>query len=289
MNQTNTLLLIGCILVILFCFQEWISTKKQTEAFSTSVEDVGLARFASVAYPHLLDYYDYLAVPTKSYELMGHKTDDGKIRQYFVELQDEFFKKALTACLYTPTNGDAYMITQLLGSQNLSHTMKKDKKENLKERIANSIERCLNDALTTDTDSNALFSVTDIILKDVREVGIDKKTLLVNSKVIVHRIGKAYGASIEATTYHANIQGIVQSLLLDFTLQGFVFEDRLFGEAIPANVVTNDHMMYSDIGGPSSIIMQGSDHEQSTMCRYLTDLQKYRGITSEVLKEYNCS
>ena len=288
MNLTNSLLIIGCILVILFCFREWMNI----ETFSTTIEDVGLSRFSATPFPKLMDYYDYITLPTASYNTLGTK-DDGTIKQYFLEFQDEFYKKALSSRLYTPTKGESFGVSQLMGTDNVVHRLSKERKENIKARVSDIIQDSLNTyivqdfVVAEDASQDTLFFVTDIMLRDVREIEdyvANNKTLLVSARCIVHRTGKAYGASITMTTFHRGMQ----SFLLDYSLDGFIFEDRIFGEAVPSNLMTNDHMLYSDIGTPNARIMRDETHEKNTMCRYLADMQKYRGIAGDALREYKC-
>ena len=250
------LVVIVCICVILFCYH-YACVSKISEEFVSPLDADS-------------DYYDLLSLPTRSYEMLGVTPDPTTVKPFFLEFNDNFFIDSLTKCTYTPSLLESTIINELI--QNTPNKIPRASQTTfipIMASISKTIEGCMNTNLNKIGDSvDTLFSVTDIILHDVRQ---KDDIALTNSKCVVHRLGKSYGASILVTTFHFD----GKTSIIDVQLEGFLFEDRIYGSTVPANLVTTEYALYRNL---DTTILKDKKHEQETLCKYLQDLKKYRGI-----------
>lgn len=202
------------------------------------------------------DYLDILSVPTEFYgqtKTMHNFT--------LAEFNDRFFKEALEASIQKI-------------DENAFEDESNNPPKNLLERTDDGLSRALNDRLPS--GETQLFAVSLSFAESIRSIKKDRYVL--QSRHIVHRDGRIYGADVILKTLHAPNQAVK---IIGYKLNGFVFEDRIDG-AKPSNLFESDaHAMYSI--DPN--FLKDKKYEKQTMCKYLNDLKKYRQITVEIPDE----
>lgn len=199
------------------------------------------------------DYYDrYLndiSVPAAFYGQTKYASGFKK-----VEMNDRFFIDVLSKAS-DPSAGEG-----LVRSPG-KHPV------NLLEKASVLIASILNGALPS--EDNRLFAVAHSHMANA--AGHEGNRWLVDSEHIVHRDGKVYGAVIAART----LQSPQKTVLVGASLKGFVLEDRI-NALQPHNLAASE--------GDSQPFMQDRTflrdpkYEHEYICRYLSDLEKFRGI-----------
>ena len=178
------------------------------------------------------DYYKTVATPANFYEVSAQLPE----HHYAKEMPTSFF----TNILDTEKSKSASSILHI-----------NDKASSVKDRALE--QRCLQntDMYLTDLFNNSLFNkkfLFKLIKSDVESshTGVydNKPCIMLESSHILYRETKMYGVSISTTTCHllsdliqAGSQGQMQGLaLIDYTLNGFVFEDKIFSKE-PSNLI----------------------------------------------------
>jgi len=204
------------------------------------------------------EYNDMLTVPTSAYSSLS---DDNTTyeKRYFLEFNDRFFHQTLLSAL---------------SSQKTDYSdwqeSKDYHKENVKFRVGQHIEGVLNRALPSwESD---LFTV---VKNDIHHVykSHDNGLYVVKSKLLMHRNQKLYGVSLETTTLHDRVN--YTSVLLEYKIIGFVFEDKL-DDVMPANYHTESELAYEDVSKHK--IIKDPEYEKRVQCKYFSDLKKFRGL-----------
>lgn len=218
----------------------------------------------------LLDYYDYISLPGRSYSNVTLPQEpDENIHKYFLEFNDLFFEGAFSECKTTLTKDDAANIDALLKTDDIKKTLKDSLVTTLKQAVANVVASCLNKKL--DSNETVLFSAVDIFLVDVKR-DIQTNTFLVKSKSTIHRVGKAYGAIVSTTTYHS----LDKTILTDYILHGFAFEDAIQAHVVPSNLLNDTTASYSNLSDDT--IIKDKKYEDTVMCKYIDDMKRFRNI-----------
>lgn len=200
-----------------------------------------------------IDYNSYITIPTTAYD----KAFVAGGKKYFVEFEDKFFKDALDKNVYN----------QKFNYEGFTE-IKEYNADDMKGKVSNTIEKILNKALPI--EENSLFNVVDI--KFVKVMRLEAK-YVVSSTTLIHRLNKAYGLSLQTTTYHEP----GNSSLLEYKILGFVFEDKLNTNIVePSNLNSGDDLSYEDL--MKSTIIKDKKYEHDTFCKYISDLKKYRNI-----------
>ena len=226
----------------------------------------------------LMDYYDHISLPPRSYSTMssGEKEDDN-VYKYFVEFNDLFFENAFSKCKTRPDVDEAVSIGTLEKTENVIKWLKDPLKVSIKISLASLIAECLNKEL--DINDTNLFSAVDVVLIDVKR-NKEENTFLIQSKCSVHRLGKAYGAVVRATTYHS----LKRTILLDCVLDGFAFEDAIQSDVVPSNLDEQVQGSYENLGEG---ILKSPEYERQAVCKQLEDMKKFRQIDYQSLSGTN--
>ena len=229
-------------------------------------DNAELFRTGSGDKERLLDYYDYITLPAATYGTTLGDPDPSNA-SYFIELNDRYFEDMLTKCKSGPTEQENTIIKRLLQEDTAIYTPKEHEELEIKQRIGDLVATCLNAGL--ESSDTFLFSATGVAIKEVKR-DTETNAYVVVSKCVFHRVGKAYGAVLLITTYHSG----ERHLLLDHKILGFAFEDAATGDVLPANVLSGDRAAY----GEDMMILKGVDYERKALCKYLTDIKRFRNI-----------
>lgn len=213
-----------------------------------------------------LDYTDYITVPSFAYESMAGEGEGAK--KYYMEFNDRFFLNALNK------NADANMHIDVSSFEPTS--LPKSKVQQLEESVSALLARVLNAEL--DSNDTQLFNTLNTRISTVKKNG---DSYVVEAKSVVHRLNKAYGVTIDTTCLYTESK----MHLLAYNLQGFVFEDKLYGDVLPSNLITIDDLIYENI--MKEKIMQSKEYENKMVCKYLSDLKKFRNIDAQSLTDSN--
>ena len=204
------------------------------------------------------EYSDMLSVPASAYSSLSDD-DTTYEKRYFLEFNDRFFHQTLLSAL---------------SSQKTDYSdwqeSKGYDKENVRYRVSQHIEDILNRALPSwESD---LFTV---VKNDVQRVykSDDNGLYVVKSKLLMHRNQKLYGVSLETTTLHDRVN--YTSVLLEYKINGFVFEDKL-DDVMPANYETDSQLAYENVSNDK--IIKDAEYEKRVQCKYFSDLRKFRGL-----------
>lgn len=198
------------------------------------------------------DYYDkYLndiAVPASFYSQTRYASGFKKI-----EMNDRFFTDVLKkASVGTEPAGDPDPDAKQPG--------------NLLERANALLASVLNASLPSGDSS--IFAV--VRANTISASAHPNNQWVLDSEHIVYRDGKAYGAAVSARTLHTP----EKTDLVDAKLLGFVLEDRI-GAYEPYNLQAdnkNQAFMHD------KTFLRDKKYEHEYVCRYLSDLEKFRGI-----------
>lgn len=194
-------------------------------------------------------YLNDLAAPTAFYGQM--KTP---VNFKLAEMNDKYFKYALDAAVEPRAIGESRPARRA--------------PENLLELSADRVAAALNAKLPS--GESQVFAVAFSAIDAARE--LDGGAYVVDARHVVHRDSRAYGAAIRAKTLH-DPRG--STALLSYELIGFVFEDRM-PAAAPANLFERDaNPEYSR----DAKLTRDAKYELEYACKYLTDLERYRGMT----------
>jgi hypothetical protein len=96
---------------------------------------------------------------------------------------------------------------------------------------------------------------------------------VVSSNHLIYRDTKIYGVSISLKTVVDGKTGKVS--LLSYTLNGYVFEDKIT-EYQPNNLVEDVFQDYRK----DDLITKDPKYEKQYLCKYYADLKKFRGIVN---------
>jgi hypothetical protein len=214
-----------------------------------------------------INYYDYISLPTSSYEVIsniqGDEDDTKKI--LFVEFNDRFFINALNKHIHKMDIEEVKEFTPYKGKAN-----------DIEDKISFFINDILNKELPP--SDNLLFNTVSIKLNEVLE---KQQSYIVHSTSLIHRLGKAYGLTLNAVTYHT----AQKAYLLSYEIIGFVFEDKVYGDVLPSNLVTDPYQSLED--SMKQRIIHDKQYEKETLCKYIQDLKKFRNIDYTSLSEKN--
>lgn len=204
------------------------------------------------------EYLEYITTPTTAY---GNPKEDIGSR-YFTEFGDKAIKGHLDKNVYN----QAFDMSGFVEVEKARIAMDAETK------TAAVIEKVMNRML--EADDPYLFSAVKTRVDRVWEGGT---VFVADSVVLLHRIGKMYGILLKARTYHgmAGTYDADGAGLISYELAGFVYEDRVYGEALPSNLFTEKQAPTST---PMDKIIMSKEYEQAAVCKYLEDLKKYRGI-----------
>lgn len=213
-----------------------------------------------------IDYKDYMSIPTSAYETIGSNSDDISKKKYYVEFKDDFFESALKSAKYPqPFDETGYSIVN------------KDL-DNIKLKVSQVIEKILNAKLPIEECN--LFNIVNIKIKSLYKKNDNK--YIVEAVSLVHRLNKVYGLDLYTKTYHS----YDSNALLDYKINGFVFEDKIYGDVLPSNVNDDTEFSYDQI--MKDKIIQSKEFEKETFCKYIGDLKKFRNIDYKPLDSINC-
>lgn len=231
-----------------------------------------------------LDYHDYLSAPTAIYERIQDPEPE-RSRKYFVEFHDKFFEDALKAVEIDPKEFhiDLENMHTSQGITNYSvYVASKDKLDlDIKPKVSQAIESALNKALPAEETN--MFYVSSIQVRKVWKHVSGADVFVVHASSIMHRLGKAYGLQLVTTTYHA-YEDVAR--LLNFTVKGFVFEDKVYGNVVPSNLETEDFLTYESLA-KTKILMDPAS-ERKILCSHLKDVQRFGSYASLSVENINC-
>ena len=204
------------------------------------------------------EYEDMISVPTSAYSTLSDD-DRANKKRYFLEFNDRFFHQTLISALSSQkTDYSDWKVSTDFDAANV------------KFRVSQHIEGVLNRALPS-TEPNLFTVVSNNIQSVVKSE--DNGLYVVKAKLLMHRTQKLYGISLETTTLHDRVN--YTSVLLEYKILGFVFEDKM-DDVMPANYHMDNQLAYEDIS--KSSIIKDHDYEQRVQCKYFSDLKKFRGL-----------
>lgn len=213
------------------------------------------------------------SMPAIAYRYMGD--DDLEVaRKPFLEFNDRFFLNTLTTAKSTNAIDEKGWI--LVPTSEITDTQKKG--------VCDYIEGTLNRALHPN-DPN-LFHVVQFEAESLKH-SQDKKLWTIQSRVLVHRTGKAYGASLALHTLHDVPNA--QTSLVGFKMIGFVFEDKVSDDVRPGNYYGEDDDVAS-VDMLSMRILANKSEQDKLVCKQLRDMKATRGVdyTSLFSEKMNC-
>lgn len=218
-----------------------------------------------------IDYKDYMSIPASAYEMIGADNGDMAKKKYYVEFKDSFFETALKTAKYSQKFDDTdYKISQL--QQN---------RKDIELKVSQVIEKALNNKLPIE-ESN-LFNIVKIQIKAIYKKENSKQNeFIVESISLVHRLNKVYGLDLYTKTHHS----YDSNTLLDYKINGFVFEDKLYGDVLPSNMNEDTELSYDQM--MKDKIIQSKEFEKQTFCKYVGDLKKFRNIDYKPLDSIKC-
>jgi hypothetical protein len=193
-------------------------------------------------------YLNDISVPVSFYS-------QGKVAQNFklIEFNDQFFKDVLEKNK-NPSVLEGKVETKI-----------KVNNDQLLQRTDTYISNLFNDALAK--KENTLFAVAYSELLSIKSYTNNK--FLIESRHIIHRDKKIYGTSLEIKTFHE----IGKTTLVDYTILGFIFEDRIDANQ-PSNLDENEFQPFMK----DAIFIKDKKYEKQYLCKYYADLKKFRGI-----------
>lgn len=207
------------------------------------------------------EYLEYITTPTTAYG--NPKEDIGN--RYFTEFGDKAIKAHLDKNVYNQ-------------SFDMSGFIEVDK------RKINTMDAEAKTAAVMEKVMNRMLAADDPYLFSAVKTRIDRvwkkegsTVFVADSVMLLHRTGKMYGILLKARTYHgmAGTYDADGAGMISYQLAGFIYEDRVYGEALPSNLFTEKQAPTST---PLDKIIMSKEYEQAAVCKYIEDLKKYRGI-----------
>lgn len=136
--------------------------------------------------------------------------------------------------------------------------------------VLQATEKIVLDILNSSKNSGHDFKT---IASSLLSMYIGKNGKLASVQLLVHRPTKAYGI---LATYDIYINVETKTIsLTKVSLQGFVFEDRLYS-ALPANLPVHTPSSYVDM--INNTILKPQDEEQKELCDHFNKMQKFGNI-----------
>lgn len=224
----------------------------------------------------ITDYYDKyfndLSIPTKFYETSAEFANK---THYAVEMNDRFFIDVLDKeknILFKPPTIEHKAIL-----------VNKDLKTKMLKNNNKYLVRILNSELFKNS-SNEKYIFTNVFSK-VKELyqgyWENGSCIITVSEHILYRDTKIYGVSLNITTLYDIINNT--TYIIDYTLNGFIFEDRIKSNVYPSNLIEDSYQEFMK----DKIKIYDKKYEQKYVCKYLSDIKKFRGIEVDT-QDLNC-
>lgn len=217
---------------------------------------------------------------SKKIEHFGGEIND-YYSQYFNEmiLPAEFYSQGKYASGFPLAEfKDRFFIDTLdKNIKKIDYTVIEDKNiqipKTLLERCNNYIVKILNAELPSDEPN--LFSNVYGEITDIKK--LKNNMFLLESKHLIHRDKKIYGASLMMQTIHQ----VDSTNLLSYKFYGFVFDDKININQ-PSNLSTDNYQSFMK----DNVFMKDNKYETLYLCQYYKDLEKFRGV--KVPTDLNC-
>lgn len=211
------------------------------------------------------DFYDkYLTIipiPVDFYNITAKLSKN----HYAFEMNDRFFLDTFNEQIKTSNIKDSDLI--LL--ENDKHTTEK-----LLQRTNDMTLRVLNAKLIN--KEKFLFNVVYSQVSKMSRVN-NTDNIVMESNHIIYRDTKMYAVSIRLITLH--LPNTSKVSIIAFTLNGYVFEDKLT-DYTPINLIDDNYQDFKK----DKWITKDSKYEKTYLCQYFADLKKFRGIVTDMDK-----
>lgn len=214
----------------------------------------------------ITDYYDKyfndISVPTKFYETSAKFENSN---HYAIEMHDRFFIDILNReKSILPNPNEKYIAT--LTNKELRHKMLKTVNKYLIDLLNNELFK---------KSSNEKYIFTNVFsrVKEMYQaIWENGNCIVVTTDHIIYRDTKMYGISLTIKTLH-NIKDNAK-YIIDYNLNGFVFEDRVKNNVYPSNLIEDSYQDFMK----DKIQKYDTKYETKYVCKYLADIKKFRGI-----------
>lgn len=212
---------------------------------------------------------DVRSVSPNAYKTMG-EDDVDVARKPYLEFNDRFFLNALI-------DGKSTEVVQDANWKKIN--LDKSLEASGRERASQKIETILNSSLHPNDPE--LFHVVEMTINEIKQ-SPDGNAYVMTSDMLVHRIGKAYAASLSIKTYHDTKR--TYNALINFELKGFIFEDKL------GQVKAQNWWQDNNASLDNQTIMINKEDQEKLLCAQLRSIKEYRGLdyTSLSAEKMNC-
>lgn len=224
----------------------------------------------------ITDYYDKyfndISIPTTFYENSARFENSN---HYAVEMQDRFFIDILEEEKKKLSKPNEKYIATLINKELKSKVLK---------QINKYIIDLLNDELfkISSNEQHIFTNVFSKVNEMYQAIWSNGNCIIVITDHIIYRDTKMYGVSLTLKTLY-NIKDNTK-YLLDYKLNGFVFEDKVKNNIYPSNLIENDYQDYRK----DKIQIYDKKYETKYVCKYLSDIKKFRGIDVDT-QDLNCT
>ena len=220
------------------------------------------AKYASVENFEVSDFYKrYMS----DISVIPSFYSQGKIANNYpnAELGDEYFIDALNAST-----------DREIMRNKVKDSWKGSNPTFLLKRIDAYLLSILNEKLNKDDKLFFTMNYSDVI--EITQYKND--SYLIESRHLVHREQKIYGATIKLKTFHEPENKIY---LVDSELLGFAFDDKIDADQ-PSNLDEDVYQAYKN----DKVFTMSKQDEDKMLCEYYKKLKKYRGI--QITSDINC-
>lgn len=197
---------------------------------------------------------DSLSVPAKFYDNL-----EAIPNMYFTEMKEIDFNTIFDKHIVSIPGIDEYIQVpkDMVSQNNAKYILQATEKHVL--TILNDVEQ-----------SGHPFTILASKLKSMY-IGKDGKTATI--QILIHRPTKAYGM---LGTYYVHItKNDNKFALTKVQIEGFVFEDKLYGNVVPSNL-PQSISSYTDM--VEHTILKSKEWENKELCDYYQNIDKHRGI-----------
>ncbi len=239
--MVKLLIVIVCLLILIVI----VNFKYNTETFITDYYD---------------KYFNDISIPTDFYETSAQFAFP---KHYAAEMHDKFFIDALES------------EKEKIDEKFISNDVEEKVKSELYDRVNKFLVELLNKKLfQVSSDEKYIFSnIFSKITNIYQAIWSKGNCIVVTSEHIIYRDTKVYGASITITTLHNIKDGSIH--LIDYKLNGFIFEDRIKNTIYPSNLIEDSYQEFKK----DKVTIPDEKYQTAYVCKYLADIKKFRGIT----------
>lgn len=221
-------------------------------------------------------YIDVISIPVEFYNISAKLPKT----QYAVEFNDKFFIDTLNN-------------VKINISINTDINTFNVKDKIIKDDILNRANKYLVKVLNKNLPLDETFLFTNIFTEIINAYQINDNIFMLESKHLIYRDTKIYGVSLTITTLHNtnNNNGSTSKKikengtisLIDFILNGFIFEDKINAYQ-PVNLIDNNYQDYKE----DIIQLKDKKYEEQYLCQFYKDVEKFKGITVPYAQTLNC-